>query len=371
MPTNAAAWLRAKHGQLEVGPAPYPRPREGEVVVRNHAVAVNPLDWILQDVALVFPWIKYPFVLGADLAGEVVEVGPGVTRFAVGDRVLGHAVGTDRTRNSSAEGAFQHYTVILAHLAAPIPDTLSYEEAAVLPLALSTAACALFQRDQLALDHPRPSPQPTGLTLLVWGGSTSVGSNAIQLAVAAGYEVVTTAAPSNHDYVQRLGASYAVDRHGPRAVPDVIEALSGKTLAGALAVGTGSAEACSRVVHASTGTKFVATASTSVSFAGLRRRRGPSAQLPLLLLRLTASTAATRVRMHHRGIGTKAVFGSSLMGDEVGTLVYEDFLPRALAEGQYLTAPAPLVVGHGLEHVQAGLDLNKRGVSARKVVISL
>ncbi len=54
-------------------------------------------------------------------AGEVVEVGTAVTRFQVGDRVLGHAVGSDKQRNSAAEGAFQEYTVVLARMAAPIP----------------------------------------------------------------------------------------------------------------------------------------------------------------------------------------------------------------------------------------------------------
>lgn len=152
MPTNAAAWLGAKQAQLEVRPAPYTHPRDNEIVVKNHAVAINPLDWITQVVGnLILPWITYPFVLGSDLVGEVVEVGTAVTRFSVGDRVLGHAVGTDRKRNRSAEGAFQDYTVVLAHMASPIPGTLPYEHAAVLPLALSTAACALFQEDQLAL----------------------------------------------------------------------------------------------------------------------------------------------------------------------------------------------------------------------------
>lgn len=178
-----------------MAPAPYPRARENEIVIRNRAVAINPLDWIKQSIGdLIFSWIRYPFVLGADCAGEVVEVGDSVTRFAVGDRVLGHAVGTDRKRNSAAEGAFQHYTVVLAHLAAPVPDSLSYEDAAVLPLALSTAACGLFQQDQLGLQHPSVTPKPTGQTLLVWGGSTSVGSNYAAapppLVVGAGLEQV-------------------------------------------------------------------------------------------------------------------------------------------------------------------------------------
>ena len=145
MPTNTAAWLGGKQAQLEVVSAPYTRPRENEIVVKNHAVAINPVDWMTQVIGdLMFSWIKYPFVLGEDLAGEVVEVGTAVTRFKVSDRVLGHAVGTDKKRNSSAEGAFQEYTVVLAHMAAPIPGTMPYENAAVLPLALSTTACGLF-----------------------------------------------------------------------------------------------------------------------------------------------------------------------------------------------------------------------------------
>ncbi|MEP9360063.1 alcohol dehydrogenase catalytic domain-containing protein [Sphingomonas sp. KR3-1] len=89
----------------------------------------------------------YPFVLGSDVAGEVAEVGAGVTRFAVGDRVVGHAVGSDKARNCAAEGAFQSHVVLLAHMTAPPPDDLAFEAAAVLPLAASTAACGLFQRD--------------------------------------------------------------------------------------------------------------------------------------------------------------------------------------------------------------------------------
>lgn len=122
MPTNTAAWLVAKQAKLEVKSAPYPHPQEGEIVVKNHAVAINPIDWIIQLLGnLIFSWIKCPFILGSDLAGEVVEVGKGATRFSVGDRVLGHAVGADKKRNSSAEGVFQEYTVVLAHMAAPIP----------------------------------------------------------------------------------------------------------------------------------------------------------------------------------------------------------------------------------------------------------
>ena len=372
MPTNTAAWLEAVRTELELKAAPYTPPRENEIVVENHAVAINPLDGILQIIGnLIFPWIKYPFILGADVAGEVAEVGRAVTRFKVGDRVLGHAVGTDKKRNSAAEGAFQTYTVVLARLAAPLPNTLSYEHAAVLPLALSTAACGLFQKDQLALHYPVATPTSTGQTLLVWGGSTSVGSNAIQLAVAAGYEVITTASPRNFEYVKKLGASQVFDYRSRTVVRDIIRALRGKTIAGALAITTGSAEACADVVHACVGSKFVSIASQPVSFDGLPRRRGLSPQLLPLLLRLVASNLSLQVKLRTRRIRSNTIFGSSLMDNEVSTVIYADFLPQALAEGRYVAAPEPHVVGQGLGAIQAAIDAQRTGVSASKVVVSL
>ncbi len=372
MPSNTAAWLGAKQATLDVRSAPYTQPRENEIVVKNHAVAINPVDWVKQVLGdVMFSWIKYPFILGSDLAGEVVEVGTAVTRFAVGDRVLAHAVGMDKKRNNAAEGAFQTCTVVLAHMAAPIPHTMSYEAAAVLPLALSTAACGLFQTDQLALQYPSATPKPTGQTVLVWGGSTSVGSNAIQLAVAAGYEVITTSSPRNFDYVTKLGASQVFDYNSVTGVDDVIEAFKGKTSAGALAIGKGSAEACADVVHACHGNKFVSMASPSVSFDTLPPHRGTSMQLPLLLLRLVSSNVSLQAKTRTRRIRTKFIFGSSLMDNEVSKAIYVDYLPQALADGHYVPAPEPYVAGTGLEHVQTGLDIQKKGVSAQKVVVAL
>ena len=73
---------------------------------------------------------------GTDVAGEVVEVGSNVTRFRAGDRIVGQAVGSDEKQNTSAKGGFQSYTVLLADIASPIPDRMSFENAAVLPLGL-------------------------------------------------------------------------------------------------------------------------------------------------------------------------------------------------------------------------------------------
>jgi NADPH:quinone reductase-like Zn-dependent oxidoreductase len=180
MPPNTAAWLPAHGKPLEVKAAPYTSPQSNEIVIKVGAVAVNPVDWAIQDLGPnLFPWIKYPIIVGSDVAGEVAEVGPGVSRFKVGDRVVGHGLGV---RNNPPEAGFQLYTVLKVQMVSPIPSSLSYESASVLPLGLSTAACGLFMKDYLALEYPSVPPKPTGKSLLVWGGATSVGSNAIQLA---------------------------------------------------------------------------------------------------------------------------------------------------------------------------------------------
>ena len=372
MPTNIAAWINAKHARLEVGPAPYTPPGDNQIVIRNHAVAINPLDWIIQvEGNLTYRWLNYPTVLGSDTAGEVVEVGKAVTRFRVGDRVLGHAVGTDKDSNSPAEGTFQLYTVVLERMASPIPDALPFEDAAVLPLATSTAACGLFQTDQLALRHPSVNAEPTGQTLLVWGGSTSVGSNAVQLAAAAGYEVITTASPRNFEYVKSLGAAQVFDYNSPSVVPDIIAAFKGSTLAGAIAFGTTSAASCVRIVGACKGNKFVSIASPPVSFDGLADGNRGRFELPRLILRLITSNVALQFKCRFRGIRTKYIFGTTLKANEVSTAIYRDFLPDALARGRYVAAPKPSVVGHGVQDFQQAMDIQLKGVSAAKVVVTL
>ncbi len=372
VPDNEAAWLPAKHAKLEVRPAPYRSPGKNEIVVKNGAVAVNPVDWFKQLTGdLMFGWIKYPCILGSDVAGEVVEVGEAVSRFSVGDRVLGHALGMSKARNTATEGAFQAYTILLDHMATLIPDAMPFESAAVLPLSVSTAACGLFQKDYLALQHPSVPPKRTGKTLLVWGGSTSVGSNAIQLAVAAGYDVITTASPRNFDYVKRLGANQAFDYNSKNVVRDVIKAFNGKTIAGALAIGTGSAEPCLDVVHACQGNKFVAMTSAPVAFEKLPDGGGMSLQFVALIARLVRANASLVLKSRMRRIRTKFIFGDSLANNEVGGLIYADFLSKALAEGRYIAAPEPSIVGHGLDCIQTGFGVQRRGMSARKVVVTL
>ncbi|WP_445444640.1 zinc-binding alcohol dehydrogenase family protein [Clavibacter sp. km3a] len=371
MPTESAAWLASSAADLTVGPAPRTAPREGEVAIRVRAVAINPLDTMKQHMGdLMYRWLPHPAVLGEDVAGVVEEVGPGVTRFAVGDRVVAYAVGMEKGRRHAPEGGFQTRTIVRTDLAAPIPDALRFEDAAVLPLGISTAASGLFGAGQLGLRMPDATTPATGETVVVWGGSTSVGMNAIQLAVAAGYDVVTTASPRNHELVRSLGASRAVDYRSATAVQDVVRHLAGRRVAGVLAIGTGSGGPAVDVAIA-TGAPRVSMASPPVSFETLPR--GGRIGLPLvrLGLRMGTATPALMLRARVRGIRATFIWGSALMHDKVGPMLWERFLPAALAEGRYVAAPQAEVVGEGLASIQPAMDRLRQGVSARKVVVTL
>ena len=316
----------------------------------------------------MFIWLRFPFVQGTDAAGEIVEVGNAVPRFELGDRVVYRAAENSKEYKDSARSAFQTYTVSETRFASRIPTTLSYESVCVLPLGLSSAACGMFQKDQLALQLPSAATprNATGKTLLVWGGSTSVGCNAIQLAVAAGYEVFTACSPKNFDLVKELGASQAFDYNSKTVVQDLIRAFRGKTTAGALSIGHRSAQACMDILDKCRGNKFLSMASYPLpvplpaQFATIR-----------IIYAFLCFTIWCRFASKARHIRTAYILRDTLFGNEVGKATYEDFLPAALANGSYIAAPDPYVVGRGLEHLQTAFDLQKKGVSATKVVVSL
>lgn len=368
-PSNEAAWITGtKKIPLEVKPAPYTPPGANKLVIRNAAVAINPIDWLKQVRGdMIYPWVKYPFILGTDVAGEVVEVGPNVTGFQVGDRVVSFALGPSPSRNNASQSAFQRYVVLEEHMTTKIPEGMPYETAAVMPLALSTAACGLFQDDTLRLDLPSPvKPKPTGKALLIWGGSTSVGVNAIQLAVSAGYEVFTTSSPRNFDLLRRLGASRVFDYSSATVVRDIIAAFKGKTTAGALSIGQGAAEACLDILGKCQGNRFLAMATYPVP-------QHPPKYLatPYTIWVYLTSLLSYAIKSRLRGIQWKMISGSTLTDNGVGKAIYTEYLGEALASGSFVPAPEPMVTGKGLEKVQDAFEIHMKGVSARKVVVML
>ncbi|WP_374947960.1 zinc-binding alcohol dehydrogenase family protein [Agreia sp.] len=346
-PENHALWLPKKRRSFEVGSAPYPTPGMNEIVVRNRAVGLNLIDgipWLAY--RFVLPWLTFPAVVGQDVAGEIEAVGPGPHGLTVGDRVLGHALGTEKSINRPNQGGFQEYVILTTRMVSAIPDSLTFEQAAVLPLQLSTAATGMFQNDGLALALPTADPTDRNETVLVWGGSTGVGSNAIQLARNAGYRVVATASPRNFEYLRTLGADEVVDRNSATAVKELIAAIGDRFLAGSIAIGNGSLPKVMKVAARVPGSRRV------------------SSSAPEILTRLSALRAP-------RGVRVSGIWGGSLKDNEVGPAIYNDFLPAALGTGAYQAQPPAEVVGNGLQAIPAGLERLRHGISAKKLVVTL
>jgi NADPH:quinone reductase-like Zn-dependent oxidoreductase len=189
-----------RYGRLEVlafRDVPTPAVGRGEVLVRVRAAALNPKDsFVRKGRFRLVSGRSFPKYVGADVAGEVAEVGAGVTGISPGMCVFGMLEEWTYERGSVAE-----YVTLRAREIAPMPRSLAFEEAAALPLVSLTALQAL--RDVGGLR--------AGDATLIHGASGGVGTAAIQIAVALGAVVTTTSSERNEDLCRSLGASEALD----------------------------------------------------------------------------------------------------------------------------------------------------------------
>jgi NADPH:quinone reductase-like Zn-dependent oxidoreductase len=145
-------------------------------------------------------------------------------------------------------GSFQTYAACREVVVARVPNHIPLSQAVVLPLGLSTSITGLF--DVLKLNSPSLETKNNGKTVLIWGGSSSMASVAIQLAAAAGYKVVTTASARNHEYAKNLGASEVFDYTDPDIENKLVESLSKQDLAGVFdCIGLeSSTKACAKIL---------------------------------------------------------------------------------------------------------------------------
>jgi NADPH:quinone reductase-like Zn-dependent oxidoreductase len=179
---------------LELVDLERPRPATQEVVVQVANAGVGPWDAWIRAGKSVLPQ-PLPLVPGSDISGTVVEVGPGVTDFAIGDRVFGAT--NPRFTNGYAEFAPVH-----AGMIAKLPSSMDFEQGASLPVIAVTAW-------QMLHDFAKISP---GQRVLVYGGAGNVGAYAVQLARIAGAEVVATASQRDLESVRDSGAQEVVER---------------------------------------------------------------------------------------------------------------------------------------------------------------
>jgi NADPH2:quinone reductase len=160
------------------------------------AVAVNPIDTYIRAGAIAMP-LTMPYVIGCDLAGVVEAVGPGATRFRVGDRVWGSNQGL-----FGRQGSFARFAAVDEHWLYPIPSEQSFNSAAAGALTGITAWLGLHQFARLRSEE----------TLFVNGGTGGVGSAVVQLAKHLGAHVVTTVGtPEKGVLAKRMGADVVLD----------------------------------------------------------------------------------------------------------------------------------------------------------------
>ena len=169
---------------------------EGEVLVRVRAAGVNPADWAIMSG---LPYVARPVyglrkpkngVRGTDVAGTVEALGPGVTRFTVGDEVFGWC-----------KGSYAQFAAVSVDALAAKPANISFEQAASVPMAAMVALQALR-------DHGGVKP---GDTVLINGASGGIGTFAIQIAKALGAEVTGVCSTRNVDLVRSIGADHVID----------------------------------------------------------------------------------------------------------------------------------------------------------------
>ena len=198
------AFLQSRYGgpeTLQLGTIDVPEPDPGEVVVRVHAAGVNPADWHFMRgdpyVMRLASGLRRPSnpIRGFDFAGTVAAVGDAVTATAVGDDVFGSTYGYD-----GSNGAFAAYAIVDPENVAAMPTSVTFEEAAGLPMAGTTALQGL-----------RKGGVERDTSVLINGASGGVGTLAVQIADALGAEATGVCSTRNLDLVTELGADHAID----------------------------------------------------------------------------------------------------------------------------------------------------------------
>src|SRR6266480_5663068 len=180
---------------LKYQDAPRPEAKDNEILIRVIAAGVNPVDGMVRaGMFAKYSKSAFPMVQGYDVAGIVEKAGAKIDKYKPGDAVYAYI-------GLKEGGGYAEYAVATDKEVSPKPKSLTFVEAAAVPLAAETAWQALFDTAKLS----------AGQTVLIHGGSGGVGSFAIQFAKARGAKVFATASTSNQDLLKQLGADVAID----------------------------------------------------------------------------------------------------------------------------------------------------------------
>ncbi|KAL3425335.1 zinc-binding dehydrogenase [Phlyctema vagabunda] len=310
---------------------------EEEVMIRNYATGLNPIDWKSVDYNFCLP--EFPWVTGREMAGIVHKVAPGVTKFKVGDRVW-----TSTYYRDVRAGCFQDLVIVPQHTVLPIPDGMGFETAACLGVPALTAAMTLWkwlQVPRVVRSPPEDIPDEQKERLLIWGGSTVTGQYAIQIAVQSGLEVIAVTSSKTQALAERLGAHTVVvrdEKHNQEIVEQVL-AVGGNRITRAL--------------------DLVGTTTASFSLQCLSKDK-PCLFAPLAMMKtqdVPANVEVLNVEM------------KQFVLDKTSTSYAEDL--NYLLEHGRLQLPELTVLSGGLSAVVDGLERLKKGdMGGKKMVVS-
>ncbi|KAI9328673.1 chaperonin 10-like protein, partial [Zopfochytrium polystomum] len=329
-------------GRFTFDARPTPAPARGQLLVRVKAVALNPVEVVQRDIG--FPNVgPYPAVVGSDLAGVVEARGDGVPdgAFAVGSRIAAMAAGFFEMKPDY--GAFQEKVLVPYEYAFEIPDSVSFNEAAMLPLVVQTSWSG-WRNIGVSPTTKHSAADKKGV--LIWGAGGSLGSVCLQTAVSMGFVVYATASERHHAGLKKLGAHRTFDYKTKTVVADIVAAAK----ADGVAVDVG----------------YDASGGLNECLAILAKTKTPGVKPRL-------ASAPFSLKVFPSWGGVEAVFVYPPTDAKERTdyfrFVFNEWTQTRLASGALVPTPTVKVVGKGLEAIQVGLDELKKKVSGVKLVV--
>ena len=354
MTTHPAVVTVAPRAPLELHQVPTPAPKDGEVLLRNEWTASTPLDLHQNDGHLL---VTPPQILGDGLGGTVTQVGPNTTRLKVGDRVFGFA------HKGNVQKAHQHIVCAPETMLAVVPEGFTMQEVVTLPNNFVTVFHALTADLGLEIPWPKPDdwvPKAKETTILIWGGSSSVGQFALQVLRWYGYtHLLATASKRNHTLLKEYGASSVFDYNDSQITSQISQA------------------------GGSSGVELVldCIGSSSGSLAPISKIVGKGSAVAILLPVIVRDASETEAPEYAMDVESAAEWKQGVVVKGVRTHFYQDnaffrdnlqpvIMPRMLEMGIVKPNRQKIIEGKTLlERAQKAMDvLRRKEVSGERLV---
>ncbi|KAM7190793.1 GroES-like protein [Naviculisporaceae sp. PSN 640] len=342
MATSVQYQLTNKNGPFTLVTIPKPIPQASEICIRTKAIALNPLDFKARLFGAAIE--SWPAVLGIDMAGIVESVGANVTNFKPGDEVFSLAGTTNRA------GAFQEIVTVPEHFVTKKPTTLTFEEAATLPIVFLTASAVVGHGLGASLFAPVDDDVAAGYkSVLVVGGSSGVGASAIQILRLAlpDIKIFATAAGQYTEHLKSLGADQVFEKSAQDDPAKIIAASPGGKGVDAIIDAVGAAAKQGAILKALSpeGKKVYSQVFTNPG--------GDVKEVPGV-----------------EGSNISLSFGRQAFGLPGGMQAIET-LTRLVEEGKWKRPKRVEVIGEGWDAIPAGLKRVMNGAGGSKLVVKI